>query len=162
MKQFNKIKLLGIISLMIFSTATFTSCKKGCIDLNADNYYDKAKKDDGTCTYPTINVTTGGKSGDIKGAGGTASKSWTFTNSNTTVGYSMDITASNGNFNLTIQDASGTEVLYRALVPSYLDLYTVGVGSASDSGTSSVGTAGTWTATIILSRFNGSGGFSLN
>lgn len=39
-------------SLLIGGAATITSCKKeGCTDPIANNYNDKAKKDDGSCTY---------------------------------------------------------------------------------------------------------------
>ena len=40
-------------------TATVTSCKKkGCTDPTANNYSDKAKKDDGSCTYNPVDETT--------------------------------------------------------------------------------------------------------
>ena len=83
-----------------------TSCKKkGCIDVNADNYNAEAKKDDGSCTYPTINMGSGtNNSGDVTGAGGTASGSKTFTQNNATLGWDMDINASAGSMNLTVTD----------------------------------------------------------
>ena len=132
---------------------TFTSCKKeGCTDANADNYDDKAKKDDGSCTYPTINKTSAGNSGDVKGGGGTASDTWTFTNNNTTAGWDMSIDATSGSFRLVLKDAAGTTVLDKTL--------TAGSGAQDASGTTSSGTAGTWTCTITLTDFNGSGDYS--
>lgn len=47
-KQIRKIGLLSITLGLLF----FTSCqKKGCTDPNATNYNEKARKDDGTCSY---------------------------------------------------------------------------------------------------------------
>ncbi len=49
--------------LLAVSLATFSCKKKGCIDKEATNYNEKAKKDDGTCIFPsalmegTYNVT---------------------------------------------------------------------------------------------------------
>ena len=83
----------------ILTIGTVTSCKKkGCIDVNADNYSEEAKKDDGTCTYPVINMAAGGTSGDISGAGGTASGSTTFTQNSATLGWDMAQDASSGSF----------------------------------------------------------------
>lgn len=145
-----KILLFGFILL---SATTFMGCKKeGCTDSNADNYNEEAKKDDGTCTYPTINVFSTNTSGDVKGAGGTASKTWTYTNNNSTAGWDMSIDATSGSFQLVLKDANGTTVLDKTL--------TAGSGSQDASGTSSSGTAGTWTATITLTNFNGSGDYS--
>jgi len=153
MKKLNKIKSAGMIVLMALTSATFTSCKKeGCTDANANNYNDEAKKSDGTCTYPIINTSGIGKSGDISGAGGTASKTFTFTNSNTTAGWDMSIDASGGSFQLVLKDASGTTVLDKTL--------TAGSGSQDAAGTSASGTSGTWTATITLTKFRGSGDYS--
>jgi len=149
-------KVTMILALVAFTAATFTTftgCKKkGCIDANADNYNDKAKKDDGTCTYPTINKTSAGNSGDIKGGGGTASDTWTFTNNNTTAGWDMSIDATSGSFRMVLKDAAGTTVLDKTL--------TAGSGAQDADGTSSSGTAGTWTCTITLTDFNGSGDYS--
>ena len=147
------IQLLALIAIVGTTLTTFTSCKKeGCIDTNADNYDDKAKKDDGTCIYPTINKTSGGNSGDIKGGGGTASDTWTFTNNNTTAGWDMSIGATSGSFQLVLKDASGTTVLDKTL--------TAGSGAQDASGTTSSGTAGSWTVTITLTNFNGTGDYS--
>ncbi len=47
-------KKLFVMAMIATVAATFSSCaKKGCTDANAENYYDKAKKDDGSCTYKT-------------------------------------------------------------------------------------------------------------
>lgn len=144
---------LTVLVAIALASATFTGCKKeGCTDINANNYSKEAKKDDGTCTYPTINTSSTNTSGDVKGAGGTASKTWTFTNNKTTVGWDMSIDATSGSFQLVLKDASGVSVLDKTL--------TAGSGPQDAAGTSSAGTAGTWTATITLTKFNGTGDYS--
>lgn len=131
----------------------FNSCKKkGCIDVNADNYSTEAKKDDGTCTYPVINTAGNGTSGDVSGKGGTASSTVTFNNTNNTVGWDMAISATEGSFNLTILDADGSSVVTNTL--------TAGSGAQDASGTSTSGTSGTWTATVTLTNFDGTGDYS--
>ncbi len=41
-----------LVIMLILSVLTFSSCKKeGCMDENAINYNDKAKKDDGSCQF---------------------------------------------------------------------------------------------------------------
>lgn len=147
------INSLLFTAILGFATITFTSCKKeGCTDVNANNYNDEAKKDDGTCTYPVINTAATGKSGDVSGEGGTASKTFTFTNSNTTVGWDMSMGASTGSFQLTIKDAAGVVVVDKTL--------TAGSGPQDAAGTSAAGTAGTWTAIINLTKFTGRGDYS--
>lgn len=146
-------KLLAIIAIATITASTFTACKKkGCTDPNANNYSDKAKKDDGTCTYPVINMSAAGTSGDISGGGGTASSSKTFTQNSSTLGWDMSIGASTGSFNLTVKDANGTTVINRTL--------TAGVGAQDAAGTSSAGTPGIWTVTITLTNFTGTGDYS--
>ena len=44
----------GILILMAFSLGIFSCKKKGCIDPIATNYSEEAKKDDGSCIYPSI------------------------------------------------------------------------------------------------------------
>lgn len=144
---------LTFLVTIVLASATFTGCKKeGCTDINANNYNEEAKKDDGTCTYPTINTSSTNTSGDISGAGGTASKTWTFTNNKSTVGWDMAIDATSGSFQLVLKDASGVTVLDKTL--------TAGSGAQDASGTSSAGTEGVWTATITLTKFNGTGDYS--
>ncbi|MCB9187727.1 MAG: DUF5011 domain-containing protein [Flavobacteriales bacterium] len=47
---------LAIATLLIISVAT-SSCKKGCMDTDAENYSSEVKKDDGSCVYaPTITL----------------------------------------------------------------------------------------------------------
>lgn len=142
------------LGLIACSALVFTACKKeGCIDSDADNYNAEAKKDDGSCTYPTINMNGAGTSGDITGAGGTATGSTSFTQSNATLGWDMSQNASTGSFNLTVTDASGTAVINNTL--------TAGSGAQDASGTSSQGTTGTWTATVTLTNFTGTGDYSI-
>ncbi len=53
-----KTKYLILTCLLVGLALTFDSCKKkGCTDPTANNYNEKAKKDDGSCTYdpPTNN-----------------------------------------------------------------------------------------------------------
>ena len=143
-----------LIGFVIIGGVTISSCKKkGCIDSNADNYSTEAKKDDGSCTYPVINMTAAGTSGDISGSGGTATGSTTFTQNSATLGWDMAQDASSGSFNLTVTDADGTAVINKTL--------TAGSGAQDASGTSSSGTTGTWTATVTLTSFTGTGDYSI-
>ena len=93
-----------------------------------------------------------GTSGDIKGAGGTVSGSTTFTQNNSTLGWDMAQDASSGSFTLTVTDADGITVINNTL--------TAGSGAQDADGTSSAGTAGTWTATVTLTEFTGKGDYS--
>jgi hypothetical protein len=147
-----RIMLLGFIVLGI---GFLSSCKKseGCTDLNANNY-DPEADENCCCAYPTINVTSSG-TGDVTGAGGTASKTWFITNSTANMEYAMDITAANGgSFQLIVNDADGKEVVNKTL--------TVGVGDDSLSGCYAPGTAGEWTVTIRLTNFSGDGSYTLD
>lgn len=154
MKTIKKTQLVLLVAILGLTSATITSCKrKGCTDVNANNYSSKAKKNDNTCTYPVINVSGTGKSGDISGSGGTVSKTFNFTNSNSTVGWDMSINSSSGSFQLVLKDASGSVMVDKTL--------TGGSGPQSASGTSSAGgTPGTWTCIITLTKFSGSGDYS--
>lgn len=133
---------------------SFNSCKKqGCMDMNADNYMEDAKKDDGSCVYPVINMgSSTNHSGDISGNGGTATGTKTFDQTSATLGWDMSINATTGSFNLTVADADGTVVINQTL--------TANSGPQSADGTSSAGTTGTWTATVTLTDFDGIGDYS--
>ena len=134
MKMIRKMKVLGLITLVGIMSTVFTSCGK-----------DEP--------FALINVLAPqNNSGDVSGDGGSATKTWTFTNSNSTAGWDMAIDATSGSFQLVLKDADGTTVLDKTL--------TAGSGAQDASGTSSSGTAGTWTVTVTLTNFNGSGDYS--
>ena len=147
--------ILSFLFIGIIASTTLTSCKQeGCTDPNANNYSVDAEKDDGTCTYPTINLNATGD-GDVTGSGGTATSTHNWTNSQSKAELNMDITAaSGGSFQVIVKDADGNEVINETL--------TVGVGDDSKSGCSTAGTAGEWSVTVTLTDFNGDGSFSLS
>lgn len=145
-----------IAMLILAGTAiTITSCKKeGCTDANANNYSEDAKKDDNSCTYPTINLTSAGD-GDVTGSGGSATATNTWNNTNTRSELNMDITsAKGGKMQVVLKDADGVEVLNETLE--------VGVGDDSITKCSATGTAGDWTVTVTLTDFDGDGSYSLD
>lgn len=153
MKRFYSLLLsLGVMTII------FTSCgKEGCEDINANNYDPKAKKDCGCCLYPVINVnnTGTGKSGDFTGGGGSASRSFTFSNASTTAEYNMDITSTaGGSAQMIIKDANGVEVVNFSLIK--------GQTPDSKSGVTATGTPGTWTVIVTVSNFNGDGSYSIS
>lgn len=129
-KKNQLIGLLVILGLMF----TFTSCEK---------------EEEFTAV---INTSQTSASGDVKGDGGSTTKSWTFTNSSVSAGWDMAINATSGTFQLVLKDASGTVLLDKTLI--------AGSGPQSADGTTPEGTAGEWTATVTLSNFNGSGDYS--
>lgn len=107
--------------------------------------------------FATVTFTgTSNKSGDLRGDGGSTTKTFTFQNPNTTAGWDMSITASAGSsFNLVLKDASGAVMLDQTLTA------TANSGSPSADGTTIAGTAGTWTGTVTLTSFNGTGDYSV-
>ena len=127
-------KTLGLSIIVGIMTTLFVSCAK----------------DDPFASINTLEPLN--KSGDIRGDGGSATKTWSFENTNVTAGWDMSMNASSGTFQMVLKDADGKTVLDKTL--------TVGTGPQSADGTSSSGTAGTWTATITLTNFNGTGDFS--
>lgn len=107
------------------------------------------KDDDLTANVNSVN----NQSGDVKGNGGSATKTWTFTNSNATAGWDMTINdATSGSFNLTLQDDAGTVVLDKTL--------TANSGASAADGTTAEGVPGEWTATVTLTNFDGTGDYS--
>ena len=149
--------ILGAMMLTFVATS-MTSCKKkGCIDADADNYNSEAKKDDGTCTYPTISFTEAGSglSGDVNGDGGSNSSSYTWNNSGTAADVNMDFTAaSGGTYKLELKDASGA-VMFSGILNDNSSDDTI-------SALSSSGQSGDWTVTITLTDFSGDGSFSMS
>ena len=156
MKKLNLI--LTALTIGLISITTLTSCKKeGCTDGNAGNYDSEAKKDDGTCTYPTIkfNVSGSDVGGDVTGKGGTVSGSTSWSNSKSAADWNMDLTAATGGtFQLIIKDAVGATVVSKTL--------TAGSGDDSASGKTTSGTSGTWTVSITLTNFSGDGSYSIS
>lgn len=121
----------------------FTSCK------------DDAPAPVATVTYTPSTVTVGEVDGDVTGNGGSTSKTYTWNNSLTKAEFNMDITATNGgSFQLLVEDSEGLLVVDKTLVAGGLE--------DSKSGTSSTGTPGDWTVTVVLTDFNGDGSFSLS
>lgn len=61
MERHKNFKMKSIISFaLVLGALTLSSCKKeGCTDENATNYNSKAKKDDGSCSYPDAAQTVG-------------------------------------------------------------------------------------------------------
>lgn len=150
--KFILVSVLGVMTLMLSSCG-----KEGCEDPKANNYNADAKKDCGCCLYPTINVnnTTGGKGGDFVGAGGSATKTFTFENTRPTAEYNMDITTgSGGSAQMVIKDASGVTVADYSLLK--------GQTEDSKSGVTASGQTGTWTVTITVTNFNGDGSYSIS
>lgn len=135
MKKLKKAKFLFLF-LTVTSFTVLSSC---------------SKKADPIATVNVMAINNN-KSGDVKGNGGSTSRTWTFTNSNTTAGWDMSMNATTGTFQLILKDAAGVVVLNRVL--------TAGVGVQSADGLTPAGTAGQWTATVTLTNFNGSGDYS--
>ena len=134
MKTLRRTNFLLFVAMVIIATVS-TSCSKES-EPNA-----------------IINVSTvANNSGDVKGNGGTATRTWKFKNSSSTTGWDMSINATSGSFQLVLKDAAGTTVLDKTL--------TAGVSSQSADGTTPSGTSGEWTATATLLNFSGSGDYS--
>lgn len=65
MKTF-KLFNYGLVALVLGFTLSLTSCKKkGCTDDRAENFDSNAKKDDGSCVYPTVVVDNPADDDDI-------------------------------------------------------------------------------------------------
>ncbi len=52
--KFKSINAALILAVLITGSSIISCKKKGCTDSTAANYNDKAKKDDGSCTYSTV------------------------------------------------------------------------------------------------------------
>ncbi len=112
-------------------------------------------KDDEPMAKVNITAQNTDFDGDVTGQGGSLNKSYTWNNPLATVDYNMDITAaSNGSFQLILQDADGAVVLDRTIV--------AGQGEDSRSGVSQAGVPGEWTVKIVLNNFKGDGSFSIS
>lgn len=134
MKTIKTMKVLSLFILVAIMTTALSSCDKDDI-------------------FATINVhEPQNKSGDVRGNGGSETRTWSFENSSTTAGWDMAMDATSGSFRLVIKDADGTTVVNNTL--------TAGSGPQDAGGTSSPGTAGTWIVTITLTNFDGSGDYS--
>ncbi len=68
MTNISKIGLAALVA----ASVSMTSCKKGCTDETAENYNSKAKKDDNSCTYATVETGNEVVQGSI-----TANTTWT-------------------------------------------------------------------------------------
>ena len=148
--------ILAALLIGLMGTTILSSCKKeGCTDSKANNYDEDAKKDDNSCTYPTININSGGDDGDVTGSGGSITATHNWTNNQSKAELNMDLTSTKGGtFQIIVKDASGIEVLNETL--------TSGVGDDSKTKCSTSGTSGNWTITITLTDFNGDGSFTLS
>lgn len=69
-----KLKTISILALAALLLGAASCKKKGCTDSNANNYEEKAKKDDGSCTYDAQETVI---SGDI-----TADETWSYYDDN--------------------------------------------------------------------------------
>ena len=152
-------RMNGMMNAMLIATVgmlAMTSCKKeGCMDPMANNYMEEAKKDDGSCTYPTVSVNAGGDDADVTGNGGSTTATHEWTNNQSRAELNMDLTAAaGGSFQIVVQDADGVEVLNETL--------TVGVGDDSKTKCSDSGAPGTWTVAVTLTDFDGDGSFTLS
>lgn len=136
MKQKMIFRFLALLSLVVIFA--MTSCKK----------------EQGPIAAVNVLATSGYKSGDVIGNGGSASRTFKFINSSTTAGWDMSMDATSGSFRLILKDATGAVKVDKILV--------AGIGDQSADGTSPAGTAGEWTATVTLTNFNGSGDYSFN
>lgn len=114
-------------------------------------------EDDPTATINVNppNTVTNAVDGDVRGNGGSASRTFTWPNSRPTADYNMDMTVANGgSFQMIIKDAAGTVVLDYTLIK--------GQTPDSKSGVTASGVTGNWTIQINLKNFNGSGSYDLS
>jgi len=89
------------------------------------------------------------------GNGGTTTRMFSWNNNLNTADYNADVTlASEGSFQMIVEDSEGMVVLDRILQG----------GSEPDTigGVTQAGTSGIWTVTIRVTNFNGDGSFSLS
>lgn len=108
------IKLVMLALIGVFSLGAVSCKKEGCTDPEANNYNDKAKKDDGSCTYdPSAGTNEISKSGMI-----TADETWTagnvyILNQKVVVASGVTLTIEAGTI---IKGSEGTGSLASALV----------------------------------------------
>ena len=126
----------GVFTLLL-STVAFSSCKKkGCMDFDAVNYDDKAKKDDGTCNYKPVITIIGSNPATVNvGATYTDAGATAFVKNSGAVDVTTDLanvnTAEAGSFTViyTASNANGSTTATRTVnvvlgQSSYMGTYT--------------------------------------
>lgn len=113
----NKSKLGMLFMIGALSLGTYSCKKEGCTDPEANNYNDKAKKDDGSCTYDPVD---GGANEVTKSGLISANETWTadnvyILNQKVVVVSGVTLTIMPGTI---IKGAEGTGSLASALVVS--------------------------------------------
>lgn len=144
-----RLKLVVLFSAILSSTFFI-----GCSNDDDDDVMAQVSVN-GSVLFDDGDDFNGDVDGDFMGTGGSESRTFLWQNALSTADYNADITASGeGDFNMVVLDADGTEVLNRSLSGNS--------EPDSFSGVTSAGTSGIWSVTITLSSFNGDGSFSLS
>ncbi len=89
-------KINKILIIAAIASVTINSCKKGCNDPEANNFEEKAKKDDGTCDYTPMITLNGSASVFVRiGENYTELGATAATNNGTSLDVTVDNTAVN-------------------------------------------------------------------